>query len=183
MNPLQERQLHSQESYATLEAVTAQNIMRSFTKTGRWPWYLRISLVLVIVGISLYTVASMAQEEAVVIIANVAMPDRSLSKTEVQNIFLGKLTKVDGTKITFVILKTGDIHAEFLETYLSRTPSQYTKYWKKLVFSGKGRSPKAFDSEEDLIAYVEQTQGAIGYIAASTAQSLQNEHIRNVTVQ
>lgn len=157
--------------------------MRSSTKIRNRLCGIGILLCFAIVGILLPVAVSIAQEGDVVIIGNAALPDRPLSKTEVQNIFLGKLTKIDSTKITFVILKSGDVHANFLATHLSRTPDQYTKYWKKLVFSGKGRSPKAFGTEVELVEYVAQTQGAIGYIGATTAQNLNNENIHKVVVQ
>jgi ABC-type phosphate transport system substrate-binding protein len=157
--------------------------MRSSTKNRKRLFGIGILLCFVTVGILLPVAVSMAQEGEVVIIGNAVIPDRPLSKTEVQNIFLGKLTKIDSTKITFVILKSGDIHANFLSTHLSRTPDQYTKYWKKLVFSGKGRTPKAFGTEAEVLEYIAQTQGAIGYIGAATAQDLQKENIHKVAVQ
>ena len=141
------------------------------------------SLFAMLIGIFLFSSGLTAQESEIVLIGNAEVPERPLSKAEVQNIFLGKVTKIDKTKVVFAILKTGDIHEQFLAEYLSRTPSQYTKYWKKLVFTGKGKSPKAFATEDELIQYVEQTQGAIGYISVATAQNLDNQHIRQLTAQ
>lgn len=134
-------------------------------------------------GIFLYNAITIAQENNVTLIGNTTVPERPLHKTEVQNIFLGKMTKIDGTRVTFAILKAGNIHEHFLAAYLSRTPSQYAQYWKKLIFTGKGRSPKTFTTEEELVQYVEQTAGAIGYVNMSTAQNLENRDIRQLTVQ
>jgi ABC-type phosphate transport system substrate-binding protein len=124
-----------------------------------------------------------AQDTAIVVIANNTVPETPISTTDIQNIFLGKKTKVEGTKVTFVILQSGEVHEQFLKTFLSRTPDQYIKYWKKMVFTGKGKSPKAFETEEDMVAYVESTEGAIGYVSPSTAETLQNQQIHQVTVQ
>ena len=35
-----------------------------------------------------------------------------------------------------------------------------------MIFSGKGRPPRAFDEPTDLAAYVRQTPGAIGFLPA-----------------
>jgi ABC-type phosphate transport system substrate-binding protein len=123
------------------------------------------------------------QDVDVVIIGNQTVPEKPLSTTDVQNIFLGKKTKLNSTKITFVILKAGEVHERFLKEYLSRTPSQYTKYWKKMVFTGKGKAPKAFATEADLVEYVEKTEGAIGYVGLSTAQETQSQDIHQLIVQ
>ena len=37
-----------------------------------------------------------------------------------------------------------------------------------MVFSGKGKMPKSFDSEEDLIAFVAEHDEALGYIDSAT---------------
>lgn len=157
------------------------NVMRSMTNIGTR----LIGILLWLTGLGIVTpgIVSWAQTAAPVLIANTSVPDHPISKTEVQNIFLGKVTKIDETKVTFVILKSGDVHADFLATYLSRTPAQYSQYWKKLIFSGKGKSPKAFENEAELLAYITQTPGAIGYIGAAAAETLTDEQIRLVTVQ
>ncbi len=157
--------------------------MRISTIIGKRLVGIGILLCLTSIGIVAPGVSSLAQDENPILIANTAVPDRPFSKTEVQNIFLGKVTKIDGAKITFVILKSGDVHTAFLAAYLSRTPAQYTQYWKKLVFSGKGRSPKAIETEDELMEYIAQTAGAIGYIGTATAETLTSDDIRPVTIQ
>lgn len=157
--------------------------MRNFTIIGKRLIGIGILLCLTGIGFVAPGIVSLAQDGNPVLIAHAEIPERPFSKTEVQNIFLGKVTKIEGTKITFVILKSGDVHADFLEAYLSRTPSQYKKYWKKLVFSGKGKSPKTFKTEEALMEYIAQTPGALGYVGASTADALAYDDITIVTVQ
>lgn len=161
-----------------------KTMMRSFLKRGT-RLFIGVGFLLGAASGVFLTPARLcqAQNDAPVLIANADFPDHVLSPTEIQNIFLGKMTKVEGEKITFVILQSGDVHAEFLDAYLSRTPSQYARYWKKLVFSGKGKSPKAFGSEEDLVAYIAQTPGALGYIDAATAETLDQDTILLLTVQ
>jgi ABC-type phosphate transport system substrate-binding protein len=151
----------------------------------------KIRVLWVIIGLPLIFLGSVfvqavfpnEQTAGIVIIGNNNIPESSLSKTDIQNIFLGKKTKLDGAKITFVILKEGDVHESFLKEYLSRTPAQYKKYWKKIVFTGKGKAPKTFKTEEALVEYVKNTEGAIGYIGSETAQTVESDSLQQITVQ
>lgn len=123
------------------------------------------------------------QTAGILIIGSKNIPESSLSKTDVQNIFLGKKTKVDSTKISFVILKEGDIHEGFLKEYLSRTPSQYDKYWKKMIFTGQGKAPKVFKTEEELVEYIKTTEGVIGYISSDTGQNIESNSLQQFIIQ
>jgi len=113
-------------------------------------------------------VISAAQQ--VIIIANANVPVSSLTGDEVKDIFLAKKTQWDnGQKINFVTLKDCDTHRAFLKQYLQKSSSQFERYFRTLVFTGKGSIPKAFDTEEQLVGFVSSTDGAIGYISSGTA--------------
>ncbi len=104
----------------------------------------------------------------IIIIANTSVSENELSKDDIRQIFLGKIVKwQNNTNIHFVLL-SGDIHKAFLKTYIRRSSIQYRNYWRKMLFTGKGIIPKSFNTEKDLIQYVTETQGAIGYIKDDT---------------
>ncbi len=105
----------------------------------------------------------------VVVICNPGVPTDSLSKAFLRDIYTGK-QKVwsDGKKIVFVVLKRSKAHKRFLKQYVRKTESQFQNYWVNMVFSGKGQAPQKFSSEEKLVQYVKNTEGAIGYISSST---------------
>ncbi len=121
------------------------------------------------------------QDGALIIIGNPNLSGSSLSQVDLQNIFLGKKKTLGSIKVSFVILKNGDLHKSFLKEYLSRTPSQYKKYWKKMVFTGKGKAPKVFKTEEALIEHVQETEGVIGYISSETAKGFDSGSIHQFT--
>jgi len=105
----------------------------------------------------------------VMVIANKNLSENSLSNFEIKEISLGKIVKwSDNTPVHFVTLD-GDIHREFLKTYIKRSTSQYKNHWRKMVFTGKGCAPKCFKTENELIQYVSQTDGAIGYVNRQTS--------------
>lgn len=106
----------------------------------------------------------------ILIIANKDVPVSSLSNNEIKRIFLGQKVRWDDNRIiTFVILKT-EAHKDFLSRYIGNTPAQYRNYWKKMVFTGKSKSPKSFKKEDELIDYIANTSGAVGYIPAHVYQ-------------
>ena len=103
------------------------------------------------------------------IITNKSVSDPNITKDDIKKIFLGKKIKwKDKTKVHFVLSKDKDLHEAFLKTYIKRNPKQFKAYWKNMVFTGKGKTPKSFDTTEELIEYVANTEGAIGYIDSGT---------------
>ncbi|OQX09777.1 MAG: hypothetical protein BWK80_46495 [Desulfobacteraceae bacterium IS3] len=122
---------------------------------------------------------SFSSAEDVLIIANKDVPVDSLSKNEIRGIFLGEKIKWDNdSKITFVILKT-EVHDLFLKEYLGNTAAQYQNYWKKMVFTGKSKSPKSFKDAESLMDYVAETGGAVAYLPASAY----NDKVKIISVK
>jgi ABC-type phosphate transport system substrate-binding protein len=127
-----------------------------------------ISMLVLWAALSLPILTS--AEETVVVIANKGAPVDSLSRDEIKKIFLVKKTQWDnGDKIEFVTLKQGPIHNAFLKKFLQKTPSQFQKYFRALVFTGKGIAPRSFDSEAEVVRFVAATKGAFGYVSPAAA--------------
>ena len=121
-----------------------------------------------IVGIA-FVFPNVASAGDVVVIANKNVPANALTRDEVKDIFLAKKTQWDnGAKINFVTLKKSQIHDDFLKEYLQKSSSQFERYFRTLVFTGKGSLPKAFDKEDQLVGFVSSTDGAIGYVSIGT---------------
>ena len=110
---------------------------------------------------------AMAWAGDVVLVANQTVPVTTLSKQDVKNIFLKKKKNVGGVTIKLAVLKDDKITKQFLKSYVGKTPSQFSSYYKKLVFTGKGRPPKSMSSEAEMIAYVVRTSGAMGYVGVN----------------
>ena len=118
--------------------------------------------------------------ENVVIIGNADVSDSSLSSEDLRNIFLNKKTRwSDGKKIVFVTLRASDTHNAFLKQYIRRTVSQFRNFWKKQVFTGKGKMPVSFATEKEMVDFVSRTEGAIGYISAAP----ENDVVKTFQIQ
>lgn len=103
----------------------------------------------------------------VILITNKQNPVSTLSKKKVEYIFLGQTrTWEDNSTIVFAIQNDTDVHDKFLQEYIHKSNYQYSNYWKRQVFTGKGSPPRSFKDERDMIKFVSETRGAIGYVSS-----------------
>lgn len=107
----------------------------------------------------------------VFIVAYPKIPEKNITKQDVEKIFTGKKSKwSDGTKIIPVVLGIESLHEEFTRGYVSKSSAQFKAYWNKMMFTGEGRPPQVFKTYDELIDYVSITPGAIGYIPVDSAR-------------
>jgi len=106
------------------------------------------------------------------VIANSSVGAASVSAEELKGVFLAtKSSLSDGSHVEPVLLKGGVVHEAFLKDYVGKSDSALETYYRSLVFTGKGSMPKAFATDAEVVAYVEKTKGAIGYVASATNTS------------
>ena len=129
-----------------------------------------VLLLLAMAGIFIILPGAVSVSNAyadILIVANKSVQVESIKKAELKDIFLGNTIKwADKSKINIVVQKNSKVTGEFAKEILQKSTSQYRNYWKMMVFTGKGSSPKSFDKSADLLAYIAATEGAIGYIDA-----------------
>jgi ABC-type phosphate transport system substrate-binding protein len=103
------------------------------------------------------------------IIVNPELEITEIDKELLKNIFLGKKSKFDnGEKVEPVMLKSEKLYSEFVKTVTGKSEKQFDTYWKKKIFTGKGKPPRTFENEQDIINYVKENKDAIGFISASS---------------
>ncbi len=128
-------------------------------------WIITNIMMVIILGFF-----SNASADDVVIITNKSAPDSALEKKEIKKIYSGHKTKWSNNEaIILTILKDSDLHQKFLKEYVQKTPSQFQRTWRKMVFTGKGRQPIEMESLEKMIEFVSNTKGAIGYIPSDAS--------------
>jgi TonB family protein len=100
------------------------------------------------------------------IIANPSVRAETISASEIKSVFLKERNSLgDGTHVEPVLSKGGPVHAAFLKEYLGQNDDALQNYYRTLVFTGKGLMPKILHSDEEVVAYVAKTRGAIGYVS------------------
>lgn len=104
------------------------------------------------------------------VIVNSSNSVSQLSKATLRNIYLGNTSNWENSKQIIITdyVASNELRNSFSETYLNLSPKRVSMIWIKVSLSGKTVPPKVFHTEEEIIKYVAENDGAIGYIASST---------------
>lgn len=114
------------------------------------------------------------------LVGNVHAPD-SIKHDELKQIFLGKKTRwQNDSHISFALFADEYSYGLFLREFIGKTASQYKNYWKKQVFSGKGRMPKTFKDPQDVLEFLAATDGAICFLSNI---SIDSERLKIIRVE
>jgi ABC-type phosphate transport system substrate-binding protein len=94
--------------------------------------------------------------------ANAAAPERD----RITEIFLGKARRwPDGAATKPVDLPEGSaVRNEFYAALLGKSDMEMKKYWATTIFTGAGIPPKSLVSEGEVVQFVKDNPGAIGYV-------------------
>lgn len=116
-------------------------------------------------------IASVAQADIAVIV-NPVNSGVSLSRPDIQQIFLGLQTKLsNGNTVTpFDQAQNQPIRQTFYELVAGRTPVQMKTYWSRLMFTGRGTPPQVLSDNNAIKQLVASDKNAIGYVDASVAR-------------
>lgn len=107
-----------------------------------------------------------------IVIAHKDISPDVVKQLDLQQVFLGKKTSWPGGQtIQFAVLSNGPVHESFLEEKIRKQPSQFSQYWKTAVFSGRGKMPPEVESEAEMVKFVSETPGAIGYVSSEYASA------------
>ena len=127
-----------------------------------------LQVLLVAAGLVTFAGGS-AQAGSVKIIANSSVEARAVTVDELKSVFLQeKSSLADGSHVVPVLEKGGPAHAAFLKEYLGQNDDTLQNYYRTLVFTGRGSLPKSLHSDEEVVAYVARTHGAIGYVSSTS---------------
>lgn len=110
--------------------------------------------------------------EQLVVAVHPDSPVRSASAEDIASLYLNKRRGLDGAdEVVPLDLRDRGARGRFYLQVTDRNLSQVRAYWSKLVFTGKGRPPRAL-SAEDMAEHLQSAPDAIGYLPASRAEGL-----------
>jgi ABC-type phosphate transport system substrate-binding protein len=104
-----------------------------------------------------------------VVIANPSVSSTALSRAEASRMFLRLQTDwPDGAHARPVDQsKSSPLRDAFSREVLGRSLAAVEQYWTQSIFSGRAVPPVEKRSDADVLAYVRENPGAIGYVSAS----------------
>lgn len=110
-----------------------------------------------------------APERPFKIIVNPTNRVASLSRAELNDIYLGKKTEWDGGLLIQPVdqMETSPLRAAFVQTVHAKTVGDIRNYWEKELAVGTKRPP-LHKAEADMLTYVKVHAGAVGYVASET---------------
>jgi len=114
------------------------------------------------------------------VVANPSISVTTLSRGDASRLFLrGSTQWPNGEHVKPVDLPKGSpVRAAFTKEILGRSMGAIEQYWTQSVFSGRAVPPPEKRTDAEVIAYVRETPGAIGYV--STGASI--EGVRRVAI-
>ncbi len=112
--------------------------------------------------------ASLARADVVAVVS-AKSSITTLTKTEVADLFLGKMLRFpDGTYAVPIDQPEGSpIHEEFYKAFTGKTESELKAHWSKIIFTGRGAPPKAVGSTAALRMLLDANPHAIAYVDRS----------------
>lgn len=109
-------------------------------------------------------------EPAFVMIVHVSNPQTTLTQAELSKLFLKKLKIWPQTNIPVLPvdqLETAAVRTQFSEQILGKKIAALKAYWQKEIFSGRSVPPPEKESDAEVLNYVRDNAGAIGYVDPS----------------
>jgi|SRR5882757_1874951 len=90
----------------------------------------------------------------------------TLSKAQVTDIFLGRVSRFpDGAQAVPIDQAEGSVvRDQFYVRVAGKSPAQIKAFWSKIIFTGRGRPPKAVSNSIDVKKRIAENPAAIGYI-------------------
>lgn len=103
------------------------------------------------------------------VIVNSSNQVAKLSKSTLRNIYLGNTISWENSKQIIISDYVSDYELRnlFSLNYLDLSPKKVSMIWIKVSLSGKSIPPKVFHSEKEIIKFVSENEGAIGYVDKS----------------
>jgi ABC-type phosphate transport system substrate-binding protein len=109
-----------------------------------------------------------AEEPGYQVIVHPSNSVQALSRRELADLFLKKTTVWPGGSAVHPVEppEDGAVRARFAAHAMGKSPGALKTYWNKLIFAGREVPPIEKRSDDDVVAYVRSTPGAVGYVSA-----------------
>ncbi len=106
-----------------------------------------------------------------VVIVHPSNPVAALSKSETSRFFLRSATEWPGGEHVKPVdhSKSSPVRVAFTKEILGRSMGAIDQYWTQSVFSGRAVPPPEKRSDADIVSYVREHPGAIGYVSSGAS--------------
>ncbi|MEZ4272685.1 MAG: hypothetical protein R3C68_15015 [Myxococcota bacterium] len=101
------------------------------------------------------------------VIVHPTCPVEFVDKRELLRIFLKKNTRWPESALVYPVdlHADSDIRKRFTDDVMERSVSAVLSHWQQAIFSGRAVPPLELKSDAEIVRYVINTKGAIGYVS------------------
>lgn len=104
----------------------------------------------------------------------IANPSVSLTLTELRDAYLGGKQFAGSVKL--VLVDNAVVQGEFLKKVINMETNKYTSLWTKKGFRDGLVAPATKSGDAEVISFVKNTTGAVGYISTPPPQGVSQLH-------
>jgi ABC-type phosphate transport system substrate-binding protein len=125
--------------------------------------------------------AASADGDSVVVVVSADSPVTEIPRLHLADLYLGRTSRFPGGEPAEPIDQEAGSPSRtaFYDIYLGRSQAEIKAHWSKIIFTGRGRPPKAVANDEEVKELVAGDPGAVGYIA----ERLVDDSVRVVRVE
>ena len=109
-----------------------------------------------------------AEQPDFLVLVNADNPVTALTTNEISRLFLKKVTTWDDGQLVQPVDQPAESTARiaFTDVVLRRKPAAVRSYWQQRIFSGRDVPPPVCGSDAEVVRFVEDNRGAIGYVGS-----------------
>ncbi|MDU0353507.1 hypothetical protein RS130_05810 [Paraglaciecola aquimarina] len=116
------------------------------------------------ISLLFFTQHTLADDKAIMVIANTQNADIQLTRQQVRNLFMGGVLSYDFVPIA--LPTDNQARVLFNTKVVGLTESRIQSYWAQMRFTGRKKPPLELQNERLVIEYVMNNQGAVCYLPA-----------------
>jgi hypothetical protein len=101
---------------------------------------------------------------------------------DVREIFLGnRLFMGEGRRVSGVLSRSSAASADtFLVEAIGMQPDQYSAYWRRKLFAGKGHPPHETATDDEAMQYLQAHPGTVAVVGARPARAPEGTEVMQV---
>jgi ABC-type phosphate transport system substrate-binding protein len=119
--------------------------------------------------LALLALPALAAAGDFVLVVNPSVKATAVHRSDVARLFLREATEWPGGEHVKPVdqVRTAAVRQEFTQKVLHRSLGEVEAFWTKAIFSGRAVPPPQKKNDGEVLAYVRETPGALGYVDAS----------------
>lgn len=128
--------------------------------------------------LGLLSFSAQAQDrDALVLIGNASAP--KLDTATAQRLYTGRAVEVNGVAVVVVNASIGSkLRERFMASVMNETDDKYVAYWIVRKHVGKGTPPRELKAAAEIVEFVQNTLGAVGYVTVADIKPGMNVVLR-----